>query len=169
MNDALTIKLCTSKKKTKNENLYFGQLPQMTSWKKNDSQMSHFRSPFFRVFVKVSLKVTLKTKQKIKPTLPPLLLIEWMCSRRKVIVSDTSFERPCLFFVSFCNFFWKHNNQINKKYVRNVKKKQMRKEKRKPVVKWMLVWKIKKRNRKRQELTLKKKDFLKSSCWRAQY
>lgn len=51
MNDALTIKLCTSKK-TKKQKLYFGQLPQhlTTSWlheKKSDSQMSHFRSLFF--------------------------------------------------------------------------------------------------------------------------
>ena len=57
------------RKKQKKQKLYFGQLPQhlTTSWlheKKSDSQMSHFRSLFFRVFVKVSLKVTLKTKQK---------------------------------------------------------------------------------------------------------
>ena len=58
--------LYLEKQKTKNENLYFGQLPQ-DFMKKSDSQMSHFRSLFFRAFVKVSLKVTLKTKQKIKP------------------------------------------------------------------------------------------------------
>ena len=168
MNDALTIKLCTSKKKQKTKIYILDSCLRWLHEKKNDSQMSHFRSPFFRVFVKVSLKVTLKTKQKIKPTLPPLFLIEWMCSRRKVIVSDTSFERPCLFFVSFCNFFWKHNNQINKKYVRNVKKTD-EKGKKKTRSQMNASLENQKKKSEKAGINIKKKDFLKSSCWRAQY
>ena len=64
--DHKTLYLEKKQKKTKTIFWTVAAAPNyiMTSWKKSDSQMSHFRSLFFRVFVKVSLKVTLKTKQK---------------------------------------------------------------------------------------------------------
>lgn len=108
MNDALTIKLCTSKKQKKTKTIFWtvAAAPNyiMTSWKKSDSQMSHFRSLFFSSLCKSFTQSDSQNKTKIKPTLPPLP-IEWMCSRRKVIVSDTSFERPFSFLYHFVTFF----------------------------------------------------------------
>jgi len=77
----------------------------MTSWKKKWLTNESFSKSVFSSLCKSFTQSDSQNKTKIKPPLPPLP-IEWMCSRRKVIVSDTSFERTFLFFVSFCNFFW---------------------------------------------------------------
>lgn len=104
--DHKTLYLEKNKKKQK---LYFGQLPQhlTTSWL-HEKKVTHkwviFEVFFFSSLCKSFTQSDSQNKTKIKPTLPPLS-IEWMCSRRKVIVSDTSFERPFSFLYHFVTFF----------------------------------------------------------------
>ena len=88
-----------------------------------------------------------------------------MCSRRKVIVSDTSFERPFSFLYHFYNFFWNTINQIKKCEKR--KKKTDEKGKRK--TRSQMNASLEKNKEIRKGRNYIKRFFFKSSCWRAQY
>ena len=104
MNDALTIKLCTSKNKNKKTKIYILDSCRMTSWKKSDSQMSHFRSLFFRAFVKVSLKVTLN-KTKNKTPLCLLFLLSECVVEEKLLLVIHHLKDLSLFCIIFITFF----------------------------------------------------------------